>query len=80
MRLPVPLSIEHEDGLRCVDIIALPDGSFGFREYRRDPEDRGGWSLVADFLDRRHETIQAALDAAASAIPWFELPGNGAPR
>jgi hypothetical protein len=79
MRMPVPLSIEHEDGLRCVDIVALPDGSFGFREYRRDPEDRGGWSLVADFLDRRHETIQAALDAAASVVPWLELPDKGAP-
>jgi hypothetical protein len=79
MRLPVPLSIEHEDGLRCVDIVALPDGSFSFREYRRDPEDRGGWSLVADFIDRRHETMQAALDAAASVVPWLELPDKGAP-
>ena len=24
------------------------DGTFGFKEFRRDPEDAGGWTLVSD--------------------------------
>jgi hypothetical protein len=72
------LSIEHEDGLRCVDIVPLSDGTFVFREFRRDPEDRGGWSLVADFSDRSYATAEAALRAAASAIGWFEPPEKAA--
>ena len=46
---PVVLSIEDEDGLRCVDIYPRGDGCFVFKEYRRDPEDSGAWSLVGDY-------------------------------
>jgi hypothetical protein len=77
--MPALRSIEHEDGLRCVDIIPLSDGTFAFREYRRDPEDRGGWSLVADFSDRSYATAEGALRAAASAIGWFEWPERAVP-
>ena len=28
-------SIETDDGGRCVDLFARPDGTFGFEEYRR---------------------------------------------
>jgi hypothetical protein len=34
-------SIEDADGLGCVDLIAHPDGTFAFKEFRRDPEDGG---------------------------------------
>ena len=27
------------DGLLCVDVFQRTDGSFGFEEFRRDPED-----------------------------------------
>src|SRR5262249_54237285 len=33
-------SLEDADGFRCIDIIERGDGSFGFKEFRRDPEDR----------------------------------------
>ena len=42
-------SIEDADGLRCVDLIAHPDGTFAFKEFRRDPEDGGRWTLIADY-------------------------------
>ena len=32
-------SINAPGDARCVDLFARPDGSFGFEEYRRDPED-----------------------------------------
>jgi len=30
----------------CVDIFQRPDGTYGFDEFRRDPEDGRGWSGV----------------------------------
>jgi hypothetical protein len=34
-------SVEDSDGSRCVDFFSRPDGTFGFEEFRRDPEDCG---------------------------------------
>src|SRR5215469_14791547 len=42
-------SLEDAEGFRCVDIVRLPDGMFVFKEFRRDPEDSGRWTLVADY-------------------------------
>ena len=39
-------SWESADRFRCVDIFRRPDGSFGFDEFRRDPEDMGAWTPV----------------------------------
>jgi hypothetical protein len=41
---------------RCVDVFAHPDGTFGFEEFRRDPEDMGAWTPVAYFSDREYAT------------------------
>ena len=34
----VTRSISSDEGLRCVDIFRRKDNSFGFEEYRKDPE------------------------------------------
>jgi hypothetical protein len=34
-------SIETGDGHRCVDLFRRLDGTFGYEEFRRDPEDQG---------------------------------------
>ena len=70
---PVVLtSLESADGFRCVDILRRGDGTFGFKEFRRDPEDAGRWTLVADYSDRKYPTMEAARTGAESAIPWLE--------
>jgi hypothetical protein len=43
-------SIENFEHERCVDFFSRPDGSFGFEEFRGDPEDRG--------LGRQSSTVQ----------------------
>jgi hypothetical protein len=58
---------------RCVDIFRRPDGSFGFEEFRRDPEDMGTWTPVAYFSAHRYESELDAIAAARAAVPW--LPG-----
>lgn len=65
------LSLEGDGGRRCVDIVPLGDGSFGYKEFRRDPEDGGCWTLVADHTGRSHESRAAAIGAAADRIAWL---------
>ena len=56
---------------RCVDIFARPDGTFGFEEFRRDPEDMGAWTPVAYFSEREFSSEADALAAAREAVPWL---------
>ena len=75
---PVVLaSYENDSADRCVDLFQRPDGSFGFEEYRRDPEDAGRWSRIGWFGERRHATRDDALAAAKTAVAWF---GSAAPK
>jgi hypothetical protein len=56
---------------RCVDVFARPDGTFGFEEFRRDPEDLGHWTPVAYYSSREFSTQSEALAAARGAVPWL---------
>ena len=72
---PVVLrSYEDADGFRCVDIFRRSDGTFGFKEFRRDPEDSGRWTLIEDFSHQSFPTEGEALDAAVRDVSWFERP------
>ena len=64
-------SIESEDGTRCVDFFVRPDGTFGFEEFRRDPEDRGDWTPVAYYSAIAHPTEDAAIERAQAHIVWL---------
>jgi hypothetical protein len=70
-RPTVITSLEDADGFRCVDIFERSDGTFGFKEFRRDPEDAGHWTLVGDYSDESYSTKEEALRAAAACLPWF---------
>lgn len=48
-----------------------PDGTWGFEEFRRDPEDYGLWTPVAYFSHREYPTREAATDAARDAVQWL---------
>jgi hypothetical protein len=56
---------------RCVDIFTRPDGTFGFEEFRRDPEDMGTWSPVACFSGLRYDTEDEAVAAARESVRWL---------
>ncbi len=56
---------------RCVDIFIRPDGTYGFEEFRRDPEDMGTWTPVAYFSVQEFPSEQDALAAARGAVPWL---------
>jgi hypothetical protein len=64
-------SIENQQHDRCVDLFRRPDGSYGFEEFRRDPEDAGGWTPVRYFSGVAYDSAVAAFDAAARAVAWL---------
>ena len=66
-------SLEDEDGTRCVDVFRRSDGSFGFKEFRRDPEDGGRWTLVADYSDWRFISPGEALRHAGNVVAWLGM-------
>lgn len=72
MRKPVViLSTESPDGTRCVDLFRRADGTFGFEEYRRDPEDPSGWAAVGDNVERVFHSRDEAERAAHAAVAWL---------
>ena len=52
-----------------------PDGTFGFDENRRDPEDNGAWQCLHRFGGLVFDSMEHALAHAKSAVPWL---ANGA--
>jgi hypothetical protein len=64
-------SIENREGTRCVDLFYRPDGSYGFEEFRRDPEDAGAWTPVQYFSGLSFASRDEALAAAVDAVGWL---------
>lgn len=56
----------------CVDIFQRPDGSFGFEEFRRDPEDPRGWYPIGCHSDAVFPTADDALQTALQKIAWLD--------
>lgn len=55
----------------CVDIFCRPDGTYGFDEFRRDPEDTRGWFSIGYFGNQVFYDKDAALSKAKKSIHWF---------
>jgi hypothetical protein len=68
----VLVSFQTFEGDRCVDVFWRPDDTFGFEEFRRDPEDMGTWTPVAYFSGRAFMTEDEARAAAINAVPWLD--------
>ena len=75
--MPAPLkvlsSLENSVGDRCVDIFVRDDGTFGFEEYRRDPEDLSGWFSLQRYSNQVFATAGDALAEAKSRVAWIAL-------
>ncbi len=64
-------SYQTYQGDRCVDIFSRTDGSFGFEEFRKDPEDMGAWTPVAYFSVKSFGSTNAALADATRHVAWL---------
>ena len=72
MAKPRVLHSYNLDGdLRCVDIFVRDDRTFGFEDYRRDPEDGKGWFAVGFHGDQRFPTEADAMATAMTTVSWL---------
>jgi hypothetical protein len=67
----VYVSVENFEHDRCVDFFWRPDGTYGFEEFRRDPEDAGRWTPVTDFSSIAFPAAAEAMVAACKRVPWL---------
>jgi hypothetical protein len=65
-------SYQTDEANRCVDLFARPNGTFGFEEFRKDPEDMGAWTPVSYFSGHEYPTEGDALAAARRAVSWLD--------
>lgn len=64
-------SVNRDGEMICVDVFQRPDGSFGFDEFRRDPEDDRGWYSIGNHRAEAFKTAEAALNAAKTSVAWL---------
>ena len=64
-------SWNQNGGHLCVDVFQRPDGTYGFGEFRRDPEDTRGWYDIGGYANLVYSTPQDAKSAAMAQIGWF---------
>ena len=64
-------SINNETGDLCVDIFIREDGSFGFEEFRRDPEDLRGWFPLRRYSTQSFASLDSALQQARLSVAWM---------
>jgi hypothetical protein len=69
-------SLENSAGDHCVDIFVRADGTFGFDEYRRDPDDMSGWFSLHGYSHQVFATAEDALAEAKSRVAWIPLDGR----
>jgi len=67
----VVASFNSSTGDHCVDIFVRDDGTFGFEEYRRDPEDMRGWFPLQHYSNQVFATDQDALVKAKVTVAWM---------
>ena len=61
-------SLPSGDGCECVDLVD-DNGRFSLKLFRRDPEDQGRWTIMADFSAR---TVTDKGEALAEARRFIE--------
>ena len=64
-------SINLAGEMICVDLFQRPDGSYGFDEFRRDPEDGRGWYSIGHHSAARFESYEDALEQARATVEWL---------
>ncbi|MFK7941263.1 MAG: hypothetical protein AB8B82_17920 [Roseovarius sp.] len=65
-------SVNLSGEMVCVDLFQRPDGSFGYDEFRRDPEDGArGWYSIGHYSAARFDSCDAAWAQALTDVRWL---------
>ena len=57
-----------------VDVFRRPDGTYGFDEFRRDPEETSGWYSIGHYSNQVFADADMALCAAKETVGWLAAP------
>ncbi|MFJ5297717.1 hypothetical protein ACIQAL_14455 [Pseudomonas sp. NPDC088368] len=69
-------SVENDERNRCVDIFVRTDGSYGFEEFRFDPED-GQWMKTRYYADQRFVALDQVYSEIERRVPWSQGKQRG---
>jgi hypothetical protein len=72
-------SVNNEYADRCVDFFVRTDGTFGYKEFRRDPEDQGVWFITAFDRTGVYARYEDALQSALLQVVWLSEAIKRAP-
>ena len=64
-------SIENFNGDRCLDVFERDNGTFGFEEFRKEPESKTGWVPVGYYSDGIYKTEGLAFLEAKLRVLWL---------
>jgi hypothetical protein len=64
-------SINLDGANVCVDVFLRPEGTYGFDEFRRDPEDSSGWYSIGHYGKQVFASEAEALTQAKAAVHWL---------
>ncbi len=64
-------SINLDGETVCVDVFLRPNGTYGFDEFRRDPEDGRGWYSIGYYGAQEFESADGAFSAALQSVSWL---------
>jgi len=67
---------QSDDGFHALDVFERPDGSYGFEEFRRDPEDAGLWTTIGYHSVESYPSEAAAEAAALVEVSWYAGPAS----
>lgn len=65
-------SINLDGETICVDVFLRPDGTYGFDEFRRDPEDGRGWYSIGHHGTASFGSFDQALADAKAKVSWLQ--------
>lgn len=65
-------SVNLSGDVICVDVFRRPDGTYGFEEFRRDPEDGRGWFAIGHHDHHIFTTEAQACQAACDTVGWLD--------
>jgi len=65
-------SLQDQDGLRCVDLFQINNGTISWDEWRRDPEDPSGWRPTGRRSATEFFEQDDALEEAIKYVEWLK--------
>jgi len=64
-------SINNDESNLCIDFFTRNNGTFGYEEYRKDPENASSWYKIGYFTYKIFSSKDEAYNDAVKTISWL---------